>query len=272
MKQIAVLCVNYHSYKELKQYLNSINNAAILVPDWQIEVMVADNSDRFQQEITTTFPHIKVEIFPFYENLGYLNAIAKVASMKGKDYFLNYQFVIFSNVDISLELDFFEKLTTFPLQEQIGWLAPSIYSKQEKLDKNPSMISRPNLKQINRLIRLYEQPIYFQLYRKLIYPFRRKRRKTDDHHSLIYAGHGSCMIFSGSFIHKITPFQFPTFLFCEEIFLAELLIQHHLTVYYEPSIKVQDLEHINTGNINYKRLCQWHIESLQALKQLFIFD
>ena len=87
MKRIAIFCVSYLSDKERDAYLASINTAAQKAADKVIvEVFVANNTKE--------------------DNPGYFGAVKRM--MEQKDMSV-YDYSIISNVDVSLEEDFFIK-------------------------------------------------------------------------------------------------------------------------------------------------------------------
>ena len=51
----------------------------------------------------------------------------------------------------------------------------------------------------------------------------------------VYAGHGSFIILTKYYLSKVGIVNYPVFLFCEEIYLAEMCRINNLLVRYEPS-------------------------------------
>jgi GT2 family glycosyltransferase len=267
-EKILILCVNYNSYKELYNYLNSINTAATKVlHELNVDVMIADNTTaNFENIDTEKYISINVKPFAFHENLGYLGGISRIIKANPSLNFNEYIYVIISNVDIILPPDFFEKLIPYKRDEKVAWIAPKIISYKEKRDRNPKSLKKPSIKHIDELRFLFSHPILFNLYTKTLYKIR--KRKTYNSKEQIYAGHGSFMIFSGSFMKKNRRFKFPSFLFCEEIFLAELVRKSGLIVIYEPSIIVNDIDHISTGKLKKTEYCKMHYNSLTEIKYI----
>ncbi len=57
-----------------------------------------------------------------------------------------FDFVILSNVDLTLEKNFFNNLLKLSVEKSIGWIAPRILSEKENRDRNPKILTRPSYK------------------------------------------------------------------------------------------------------------------------------
>ena len=64
---------------------------------------------------------------------------------------------------------------------------------------------------------------------------------------IIYAPHGSCIIFNENYFKMGGNLNHISFLFGEEIFVAESAKKSGLKVQYEPQLRVSDYEHASTG-------------------------
>ena len=86
----------------------------------------------------------------------------------------------------------------------------------------------------------------------------------------IYAGHGSFMLFTKTFVENNPDLHFPGFMYSEEIFMAELVRNARLNVRYCPTLHIANIGNISTGLINQSRKSRWSKESLRAIyKQFF---
>lgn len=267
MKKFLFLCVNYNSYSEVHNFLHSVEKAAQSHGDIAVEVMIADNTENGYQVIDTAPYHaIGVKVFPFYQNLGYLGAVSEMVKHLSEINFKNYQYVIISNVDVLLHNRFFEQTLACRFDDQTAWVAPSIYSYYEKRDRNPSMRTKPTIQNINKLCFMYAHPLLHYIYEKTLYKWRHRATVSTPKREQIYAGHGSFMMFTGSFFEQNRNFKFPVFLFGEELFWAELALRSKNEVVYEPSIKINDIDHISTRKISYRKICAMCLEALQKMK------
>lgn len=271
MKSILILCVNYNSYKELKNYLCSINAAAKSVTKiLNVDVLVADNTIENIEEVGVNYIHITVKVYPFYYNFGYMGGVTQMMKKESKEKVLLYDFVIISNVDLKLAETFFVELLKIN-RCKVGWIAPKIITECTRKDENPHMIDRPTKLKIQLLQFLYECPMLYSFY-TLGYKYMHKKRKqisASYEERSIYAGHGSIMIFTKEVVEKYFPFVFPAFLYGEEIYFGELVLKLNLKTVYCPSVNVFNIGNVSTKFLGNKKRCKFSLESILALRREF---
>lgn len=262
MIKIAAVCVNYNSYNEAVAFLDSLEAARKNCDVFQLDVFVADNSTRKQDFENRWNFNLSVQPFP---NIGYFGAAFKVINSLCV---IEYDYIIISNVDVCVSVDFFYTLVHLTAKEDTAWIAPQIYSNYEQRDKNPQRLNRPPARRIKQLLFLYSHPFVMSVYEKTLY-----RRKV---HGRIYAagteiycGHGSFIILTKEFFKKYTAIEYPCFLYCEELFLGELIQNAGLKVVYEPALKVLDDEHISTGLLPGKTYYAFNLASLRYIYKTF---
>ena len=98
---------------------------------------------------------------------------------------------------------------------------------------------------------MFKYPVLYKIYYDFIYKLRNKKLQTISDNR-IYAGHGSMMIFTKTFMVENIAFRFPCFLFGEELFFGELVRLSNLDVIYVPEIIVHDIDHVSTSRIKKK--------------------
>lgn len=245
MKRIAIFCVSYHSDKERDAYLTSIEAAAKKAgEEVQVDTFVANNTEA--------------------DNPGYFGAVKKLmqdVNVAGYDY------AIVSNVDLTLAEDFFINLAAYNCPEDTGWIAPRIWSQLEGRDRNPQRLARPTRRKMQILKAFYQYPLLDTIYHHTAY--RRKKYNTQAEPGTIYAGHGSLIILTKHYLQKCGKIDYPIFLFCEELFLAENCRQAGLTVRYEPSIQVNDKEHVSIGKMPHSVYCQHNLKAMNYIIKKF---
>lgn len=245
MKNIAIFCVNFNTYDELSSYVASVENAAKLVVDMvHIDMFIADNTVHDIRPVSLSVEYIDIRVFAFNENLGYFGAINRM--MEQTDV-ASFDFVIVSNVDLRLNVETFTELLKASVPDDVGWIAPQIYSEVEHRDRNPKIVSRYTLSRLKVLRLFYKYPLLNCLYMMTAY---RKKKYQQHQTGYIYAGHGSFIILTKQYINKCGIINYPAFLFGEEIYLAEQCLSHQLKVMYVPDIVVFDDEHASTGKMN----------------------
>ena len=268
---VLILCVNYNSYEELNNYLESIDKACDFVnKKINVEVKIADNTHENLHKIDLSrYKSFSSKKFLYNVNHGYMGAVMKLIKDTGEDNVKKYDYVIISNVDLILSESFFEDLFSTSNDNKIGWIAPQIFSLLENRDRNPKMINRPSLKKMELLLLKYKYPILHYLYTYILYPFMGKKMESYNGNNSIYAGHGSIMIFTKEFMKENVSFKYHTFLFGEEIFFGELVKKSSLKVVYNPKIRVNDIDHASTSKLKSKDYFKMNYDSINKLKILF---
>lgn len=256
--------VNYNSYDTLNEYIKAVGRAMKTTDDETIhaDIHVADNSSKTmevdqQDGLTICVRH--------YDNPGYLSAALKTIYAADVP---SYDYIIISNVDVLVDESFFVSMKELEVDEQTAWIAPAIYSYSEKRDVNPKIQERYSKKRLQQLRLLFRFPLLYRLYTKTVY--RKKVITTKEKPQQdIYAGHGSFMVFTSEFFQKCPSLDYPVFLFCEEIFLAEMVRSIGGKTTYCPSVKINDKEHASTGRMRLSKYCKYNYEALTYIIRHF---
>ena len=266
--------VNYNSYDALETYIASVGKALEVAADPTIEVKihVADNSTSQKAEANNC-PVSSVHYqLSHYDNPGYLPAALK--TVYSEDY-ASYDYIIISNVDVTLDDTFLTALRDLKADADAGWIAPFIWSPSEQRDVNPKILERYTKKRLRLLRLLFACPPLYYLYTRTLY--RRKVSKSEEcgvrsedyKYKNIYAGHGSFMIFRPDIFLQEPKLDYPVFLFCEEIYMAEMALRIGKKVTHCPSVKVWDKEHASTGLMNLWRYCKYNHDALSYIIRTF---
>ena len=196
MKKYLLICVTYHTDEALHAFVESVHRAAERVKgQMQVDIEVADNGK---------------------DNRGYLGGALSIYNAKAQ----GYDFVSISNVDLKLAPDFFEQLVKINVSDT-GWLAPDIYTDKINRHENPCMLARPTKRNFIIWNIIYSSTLIYRLYHAL---YVLKSQKTKEYPPCeIYAGHGSFMLFTRAFVAQYPELHFPTFMYGEEIWFAELV-------------------------------------------------
>ena len=266
MKRILITCVNYNTYNHLLRFLDSVNDALKEASSNKLELLVciADNSSQKRDIDLSRYADFEVRLYHL-NNLGYLGGASAI--INEMDDIEKFDFVIISNVDLVVDATFFTSLLSQTIPENIAWIAPSIYSTQEKRDKNPKIVNRYTLNSLKIFQLMYKFPILFRLYVATLY--KRKKKQKPFTGDFIYAGHGSFMILTHQFFSFYPKLNYPIFLFGEELYLAELIRRKKLKVLYNPVIKIMDVEHSSTGNMKRKLFYECNYQAITYIKTHF---
>lgn len=260
-----IICVNYNTYSNLEDYLQSIDASSEQTKKLVLDVCVVDNTVENYKEITYTPQNFNLRVFPFYTNYGYFGGAIKCIEEIGENSMKEYDYVIISNVDVSLTSSFFNDLGAIK-QDNYGWIAPKIIRKYDNSNENPFMPERPSKKKIQLLCFIYKHPTIFKLMNWYSLMKHKKRPASAvEKPRIIYAGMGSIFILTKKFFEHNYPLRFPAFMYGEEIHIAELVRKSGLLTYYDPSVLVWDVCGVSTGKLNIKKKCSMMYEGIHSM-------
>ncbi|MGM0452719.1 MAG: hypothetical protein ACQERN_06100 [Thermodesulfobacteriota bacterium] len=257
MKQILVVIVSYFTEQEVYEQVTPFKDA-------DVGFLIVDNGSSGRDRLQELDSFSNVSVVAPSHNLGYLNGgffglKAALATGAAPDW------VILSNPDIVFAGSFFEKLCRIN-DRHVAMLAPSIISGRTGKDQNPYMTARPDRKHLQRRIQIHERPLAANLYRlarEIARGLSVSKPKPDTAcGDIIYAAHGACMILAFSFLNHFPRWNYPPFLFCEELFLAEQSRLQSLPVIYRPDLALCHKEHRTTRVFRNRQLLQYHKEAL----------
>ncbi len=214
--KVLIVAISYNSNNALSKYLDSIEVAMGNNSDIQLKVVIGDHSKSNPFHLSKEYYLFECEVIS-QENLGYLGGIAKLLK---KENVLGYDYVIISNVDIELDINFFAKLINKKYDCKIAWVAPTIWSIPEQRNRNPFIVKRYPLYKLMLIRFLYKVHFLHKLYTMTLY---KRKRCQPDVSEYIYAGHGSFIILTKFFFQEIGSIDYPMFLYGEELYLAELI-------------------------------------------------
>ena len=265
MKRILMICVNYNTYDQLLKFMDSLDESLMNSrKDLQVCLCIADNSSLKKDVDISVYMNFEVKLYSL-NNWGYWGGASTILQKVDIE---QYDYISISNVDLLLDKSFWDNFLLLNVPENVGWIAPSIYSELEQRDKNPKIQSRYSRNKMFLFQLLYKYPIFHKLYIATFYK-RKKIRTCVSEKKMIYAGHGSFIILTKHFFSSFPNIDYPVFLFGEEIFLAELMLRHNLKVWYVPSLKIWDIEHSSTGAIKKKSYYYYNYEAITYLKNTF---
>ena len=280
--------VTYNSYDALDNYIASVGKAleAAADPTISVKIHVADNSNYSRNvECGMWNENTPSAETTHYDNPGYLPAALK--TVYSEDY-ASYDYIIISNVDVTLDETFFTALRDLKPDPDTVWIAPFIWSPSENRDVNPKILERYTKKRLQLLRLLFACPPLYYLYTRTLY--RKKVNQSskeeasssasDGNHNFqfsilnsqlknIYSGHGSFMIFRPELFQQEPPLDYPVFLFCEEIFMAEMVRRIGKKTVHCPTVKVWDCEHASTGLMGLWRYCKYNHDALSYIIKHF---
>lgn len=266
MKRIAIFCVTYHTYEHLDNYLRSIEASAEQAKgSAEVTVCIADNTEKDIKKIDFQSDSLRIKCYEFHKNYGYFGAIGRM--MADMDV-TRFDYVVLSNVDITIAKDAIATLCQAKFSPNTGWIAPQIYSELEHRDRNPSVMHRYSRKKLQMLGLMYRFPLIDWIYRNTLYQ-RKKLPSSSPHEQEIYAGHGSFIILTQEYIRRAGVINYPVFLYGEELYLAERCRETGLQVVYCPHIRITDSEHASTKSLASKFYYRCNREAISYILKRF---
>ena len=254
MKKILIITVNYRNTNPTYKLIKSIeksNNTKI------IELVIVDNESspkskkellRISKESFLSSSILESKINKFY--WGGASIALQIFLINNE----NYEWIIICNNDIQFnDTLFFDKLIKQNENKKI--IAPKIISSITKKDLNPFMVTPIS----------FIQDIYYSLYYisyptskifhkmgRIIQFFKNKIINQHLFNHIIYAPHGSCIIFNKCFFEDGGLLETGFSMYGEEISTAEIAKKTNSKIFYIPSLSLIHNEHQSTEKVSSK--------------------
>lgn len=254
---IDLIAVSYHGSRDLESFVESLK--AQTFSHWQLSIV--DNSEdaveaKAVKAIATRDP--RIQLIPVTHNLGYFGGARAALEVLGSDL---GRIVIIANVDVV----FAESTTLANLVEaaedsdqDVGIIAPRITSNRDGQDQNPHLIRRPTRSEQRRRMRRMRTPGRAQA---TILASWMKRQLLGGHRAgsvndatEIYAAHGAFMVFLREYFSRGGTLAHPTFLFGEELTIAERARGLGLRTVYRPDLVIRHVEHGQMGFVRSRKV------------------
>lgn len=276
MKSIWFICVNYNATKDTIKFLAQMESN---LKGATIKVIVVDNSPEQDHELVKyILSKNNVCLITPEKNLGYLQGANFGYTWAKKNWSLP-DFVVVSNVDLIFDgRELLNSIYKIKHDKTIGIYAPKIVSVITGRDQNPHMLVRPK-----RLSYKLHSLIYSSLIGYLIVSLTSSTRRwlmslfglnfnvftPVVNARYIYAPHGAFMLFTKAYFEFGGDLNFKSFLFGEEIYVAEILRKFNLKAMYVPEIEVIHDEHQSTSMVSLKRRAAFTKQSSSYLEKEF---
>lgn len=278
--KVAIFSVCHNSYNESFKFLESVDRSIRYSNIW-LDLYFIDNSSNECKESIEKIKNYSSNFNIFYfkiNNLGYFPSINFI--LENNNISLEeYQYLCITNVDLSISKSFFKNLLLIKHDDKTGVIAPSILSSDVKADKNPKIVTRPSKIKL-KINKLFFNYLTTYIVLKIVNIFRLKiRRKINSklpnikkaNNDQIYAAHGSFFIFTNKFVEVENKFNYPVFLFGEEIYIAETAKANGLKTIYYPKLKIYDDEHASTSLMSSKFYRNSNYEALSYILAKYDF-
>ncbi|WP_278181986.1 glycosyltransferase family 2 protein [Escherichia coli] len=188
-------------------------------------------------------------VYDFNKNLGYMQGASEgiKAYLKSNDL---PDWIVLSNTDITFSDNcFFERLSNDGRKNII--IAPNIISA-DGVHQNPFLKHRLTLKKLKFLIAVNSfkfTAVAYSYLAKLKTLIKANNKKKPSSPLEIYAPHGAFIIIGSLYFSKGENLDHPTFLYGEELFIAERAARLGMKVIYDDRYQVLHAEHITTSKM-----------------------
>lgn len=289
----AFVILHYLTIEDTVECVNSIQQNV----DYQdYSIVVVDNgspNDSFR---------ILTEEFESKKNIFMVESKENLGFAKGNN--LGYQFakqtlhaqsiIMINNDTIIEQKNFLSKINDIYSETHFDILGPDIVSLKDHQHQNPYKIksmdfSEENIKkQIkNRYISLFLNVFYLQQFMQFVYKnflkkylkkIREKKRMAQreqfDYSKRIegYKLHGSCYIFSPTYVSKYNGLYSKTFMYMEEDILFFIAKKENLLLLYDPAVQIYHKEDSSTNALltsNRKKLTFIFKNEIHSLNELY---
>jgi GT2 family glycosyltransferase len=212
--------------------------------------------------------------------LGYFGG-AHFGLQRAGVYEAEFDYVVVSNVDLQLASSFLSELEAVAVADDVGLIAPSIFSRHRKRDLNPKILHRLSPSRVRFYEFVFSHRGTYLAYHIASVGADLVRRLGPSRSSstgawagpqqTLYAAHGALMIFTRAYFQRGGTLDYPCFLFGEEVWAAEELRLRGLHTIYDPQIKVLDDDHVSTRRLSKGALAGLHASSMRFLRRTY-FD
>ena len=250
MRKLNYIFVNYNSSKVtieciisiIKNSRNSENlNKLIIIDNFSKNKDYKLLVDWINQQKNS-----KICCIQLSENIGYFKALNEGLKRLNKNDLLN-NYTIVGNNDLEFPVSFSDVLISKKYNSDILVVSPNIQNLSG-VSQNPYLIDKISRKK-KWILNIYYSNYYLHIFmlsfiRKFQISKLHVGKKNAHIKQEIYAGHGACYVLTNNFfINTSNVLKSESFLYGEEIFLAQQVIDLNGKILYDPEIKVIHKEH-----------------------------
>ncbi len=269
MIRTALVLINYHKEQELIDFVKTCLRRQL---NPERHLVIVDNGSDSNVIIETLGSEMHITLLNPQNNLGYFGAARYAYDFLCAKHGLIDYFIV-SNFDLEFDRENFLSLVESACSRiQAAVIGPDIHSSLSGSALNPMYQHRLSFGKIRMLLFVTSFYPLFLFYQWLHYLKRKQSGAADSQNpesGYVYAVHGSFMIFRRSYFENGGSLYFESFLYGEELFVAEECRRIGLKIYFEPSLKMIHREHTTTGV--YKNARHMHLlhQSLKFIRHKY---
>lgn len=239
---VSLVAVNFHGSSAARRLVESA--LAQTDPAWRL-VLIDNSSDTAELSRLRTLAHGdgRIRVQPAPGNLGYFGAAHWWSGRTDAEL---TPWTVVCNVDVELASDFVAQLSRTDRGQFVT--APAITSVPEGRPQNPYLIVRPTARSmLTRSLAFRWRPVARAYIRAARLTGGRSGSPATRQAREIYAPHGSVIAIHRRFFESGGDLRHPTFLFNEELTIAERVRTLGGAVRFEPAVRAQHHQHQATG-------------------------
>ncbi len=265
MISTAIVLINYFKEEELIQFVKE--SLLRQLNDERLIVIV--NNGSHTSLLTSSFAETKyIKLLEPKTNLGYFGAARFAHEYLDTNQIRVKNFII-SNFDLEFKSeDFLNELEKVCSNTDSSVIGPSIKSSLSGAALNPMYKERMTSGKLNRLLFVTSFYPLFLFYQWLHHLKRGASPASNEKQPAlnVYAIHGSFIVLKQSYFDAGGNLNFKSFLYGEELFIAEECRRMNIKVLFEPSLRLEHREHTTTGNYKNSKHMKWLHQSLRYIR------
>lgn len=268
MQRTILLAVShFDNTPEVERFLRHISQFE-LPGDWRLDVAIADNSGTLNLSEGLLQ---RTTVYQPGDNLGYLRGCSYAINQWVEERGQYPDWLGVTNTDIEFGDEYFDRLISILPPEGVCCIAPDILL-QNGLRQNPHMRKRPSRLEMYAYTLIYRSPFVTAVLDRLYYIFTSLKSwlKSNDQTAsllfeIIYAPHGSCVMFHRTFFERGGGINFKGFMYGEEIYIGEEARRRNLKIAWAPGLKVLHYKKATTGKVLHAEKVRWRLEISKIL-------
>lgn len=270
MKEILVIAINCACEKETLEYAKNFEK---FTNKDQISLCVVDNRASEDSSLQNDLQALDcdVEYFVAQGNLGYMNGCLFGTRMFKEKYDYLPKWIVISNTDISYDnYNFYERFLSKEYANDIWCVGPAVLDNRSGYI-NPYYKQRLSLKHVNRIINFFSNKHKAKLYTSLskIKSKIANKSKEKQPSQYVYANHGCFFALRKEFFEALGDEQFGGFLYEEENFVAEIILEYGKKSFYDSYLEVVHNANLVTGKFDISKKAKYIHNSMSYIKRRF---
>lgn len=270
-KRILNIVINYSNEEEVIKYAKELTLQSI-VDELVLIIVINKSTDEGLMYLASELEFVSISsvIFNPYKNLGYLSG-AFYGFREFQDNYDNIvEMVIVSNTDILIADNLFmEKLLSKSYSSDVKAISPSVFQTSTKSYENPHYLEKISKTKLDFLIWIFSNPFLSFLYLQISHAKSRFVKTRKPKSSMIYQGHGCFFILKREFMEYISFDNYPGFMYSEESYISELLLEKDYKWFYDSDLEVKHIESTVTSLLSMSQKSKYYRESLSFIRDNF---